>query len=181
MAASPGDTGPDRGPRGATSPRTEGLPHPADLDAGRDSVRVHQRLTAELHRLGLSTTASRVLAYALADGRDRLTARDLAEGIGSSAAAISGAVQELVRLGLLQRDREPGVRSGYYRLGRPNPLPRYLASRLVLLERLEEALEAGFRELAPRDDRDRLLEARDFLSYLRASASRAIARWERSS
>ena len=62
----------------------------------------------------MARTPARVFACVLAQDSGRLTAAELAERLGVSAAAISGAVRYLTQTGMLVRGREPGERRDHY-------------------------------------------------------------------
>lgn len=85
----------------------------------RDSRLVRRFLehfAATLADAGMPRMPARVFAALLADDSARLTAAELADRLGVSPAAISGAVRYLVQLDLVVRESEPGSRRDYYRL-----------------------------------------------------------------
>lgn len=57
---------------------------------------------------------SRVFAHLLADEDGRMTASELAEALGVSAASVSGAVRYLAQVHLIHRERERGSRRDVY-------------------------------------------------------------------
>jgi DNA-binding transcriptional regulator GbsR (MarR family) len=94
------------------SPRDSGTA-PASQDA---LLRFVERFAIVLAESGLQRMTARVFAYALADDADRYSASELADALRVSPAAVSGAVRELVAMGMLTKEREPGDRSDTYRL-----------------------------------------------------------------
>ena len=82
-----------------------------DRDIGHDELlRFVERFALLLTSSGLPRMPARVFAYVIADDAERYTARELAEGLRVSPAAISGALKVLVGSGILARDRTPGGR-----------------------------------------------------------------------
>jgi predicted transcriptional regulator len=148
-------------------------------DAGREALlRFVERFALVLRESGMSPMPARVLAYALADDADRYTAGELAEGLRVSPAAISGAVRQLVQVGLLVRSREPGTRSDVYVLDDSDLWSGFMASELATLRRFEQAVENGVRVLGlDRPGGRRLGETRDFIAFLHRELSEAVSRW----
>ncbi|SFO70369.1 MarR family protein [Geodermatophilus dictyosporus] len=141
-------------------------------------LRFVERFALVLREAGMPPMPARVLAYALADDADRYTAGDLARGLDVSPAAISGAVRQLVQVGLLTRQREPGTRSDLYVLDDRDLWSRFMASELQALQRFVTAAEDGIEVLGlDRPGGRRLAETRDFLAFLHAELSDAVARW----
>lgn len=70
-----------------------------------------------LAETGFPRMPARVFAGLLVADEGRRTAGELADALQVSPGAISGAVRYLGELGLVVREREPGDRRDYYRLG----------------------------------------------------------------
>ncbi|WP_346618528.1 MarR family transcriptional regulator [Blastococcus montanus] len=141
-------------------------------------LRFVERFALVLRESGMSPMPARVLAYALADDADRYTATDLAEGLQVSPAAISGAVRQLVQVGLLVREREPGTRSDLYVLDDTDLWSRFMASELAALQRFGDAVASGVSALGvDRPGGRRLAETRDFMAFLHGELADAVARW----
>ena len=141
-------------------------------------LRFVERFALVLREAGMQPMPARVLAYALADDADRYTAGDLARGLDVSPAAISGAVRQLVQFGLLTREREPGTRSDLYVLDDRDLFSRFMSSELATLQRFEDAVADGVDLLGlDRPGGRRLAETRDFMAFLRAELTDAVARW----
>jgi predicted transcriptional regulator len=160
-------------------PVDRGLPDAGRGDAERAALlRFVERFALVLRESGMSPMPARVLAYALADDADRYTATDLAEGLRVSPAAISGAVRQLVQLGLLAREREPGTRSDLYVLDDSDLWSRFMASELSALRQFEDAVASGVQALGTdRPGGRRLAATRDFMAFLHRELSAAVARW----
>src|SRR6266542_5062640 len=118
----------------------------ADRTAGqRDEEGVRrfvERLAMMLTEWGFPRMPARVLGSMMTADEDSLTAADLAERLGVSVAAISGAVRYLSHIGMVSREPVPGSRRDRYRLPRN---PRYQTSLLKgeLLEALAELADEG--------------------------------------
>jgi hypothetical protein len=85
----------------------------------RDEEAVHafiERIAMTLANLGFPRMSGRVLMTLECAEEDGLTARDLAERLDASPAAISGAVRTLTNMGLIFRDPVRGSRRDVYRL-----------------------------------------------------------------
>jgi DNA-binding transcriptional regulator GbsR (MarR family) len=113
-----------------------------------------EQLGLMLAESGLPRMPARVFAYVLAEEADRYTARDLAEGLRVSPAAISGAVRYLVQVGLLDKGREPGARSDHYRIYDEDVWAAISLQRMPLLERWEQTVAEAAEQL-PRHSRGR--------------------------
>ena len=145
----------------------------------RDSLlRFVERFALVLRESGMQPMSARVFAYALADDADRYTAAELAAGLQVSPAAISGAVRQLVQIGFLVREREPGTRSDLYVLDDATLWARFFAARIDVLRTYEDALSAGLAALdAESPGGRRLAETREFFAFLREELAGLVARW----
>lgn len=180
--------GPDPGVshrRGPSGPPVErpagGDPTHRHVPDRADLLELVERLALELCRLAILPMPARVLAYALVADHDTHTAGQFAEGLDVSPAAISGALHQLMDLGLVERTREPGVRSDLYALAQHNPLPRYLASRIQRVRTAEDRLTDAVQSLRRgTPGGTRISEALAFAAFLRTELGDAIARWQES-
>lgn len=155
----------------------------AQVDDGEDPQRAEllryvERFALVLSETGIQRMPARVFAYVLADDADRYTAAELAEGLGVSPAAISGAVRYLTQVGLLAREREPGTRSDVYRIYDDDVWGTIFGQRLPLLKRYEQAAAEGV-ELLPSGSAGarRLRETEEFFRFLHAEEVRLFERW----
>ena len=94
-----------------------------------------------------------------------------------SPAAISGAVRYLVQLNMVRREREPGAGRDHYRIDDDMWYEVYM-QRSAVLERLGEDPRRGV-ALTGSDDaaRNRIVEAKEFVSFLRAEFPELMERW----
>lgn len=82
-----------------------------------EAVRAYvERLASTLNQLGFQRMQARVFAALTASDSGRMTARELADALSVSPAAISGAVRYLEQVGLVAKERHPGERRDHYRL-----------------------------------------------------------------
>lgn len=141
-------------------------------------LRAVEQLALVLTETGLPRMPARVFAYVLAEDADRYTARDLAEGLRVSPAAISGAVRFLVQVGLLDKGREPGARSDHYRIYDEDVWAAITLQRMPLLHRWEQTVAEAAGQL-PSDSRGRrrLRETQAFYRFIGAEFSRLVDRW----
>ena len=95
-----------------------------------------------LDEAGMPRMPARAFAAILAEDAGRLTARDLAERLAVSPAAVSGAVRYLTQAGMVSRGREPGARRDDYRLHDDVWYELY-AYRGEMLRRWEQAMDEG--------------------------------------
>jgi hypothetical protein len=141
-------------------------------------LRFVERFALVLRESGMAPMPARVFAYALADDADRYTAAELAEGLQVSPAAISTAVRQLVQVGFLVREREPGTRSDLYVLDDENLWTRFTGAEMVALERFEDVVAAGIELIGvDRPGGRRLAETRAFFAFLHEVLADALARW----
>jgi DNA-binding transcriptional regulator GbsR (MarR family) len=130
-----------------------------------------------LDEAGMPRMPARVFAAILADDAGRLTARELAERLSVSPAAVSGAVRYLVQAGMVSRGREPGGRLDHYRLHDDLWYETY-AHRGEMLRRWEQAMAEGAEALGPDSPAGRRLEeTREFFAFLREELPALMERW----
>ena len=148
-------------------------------DRGDAVRRFVERFAVLLAEAGMARTPARVFACVLAEDSGGLTASELAERLGVSAAAISGAVRYLTQTGMLVRAREPGERRDHYAV-HDDVWTEMYASRLGMLRRWEQAVAEGAQLLgAERPAGRRLAETREFFAFLQAEVPELLRRWER--
>ncbi|MDP3892819.1 GbsR/MarR family transcriptional regulator [Nocardioides sp.] len=138
-----------------------------------------ERVGMTLESVGMSRMSARVFAYVLAEDSDRYTARELAEGLRASPAAISGAVRALVDARLLIRERAPGGgRGDIFRVVDDDVWATILSARIPLIEHLQKAVGEAVEML---DDgspgRRRLEQTRDFFEFSQQDMAGMPARW----
>jgi DNA-binding transcriptional regulator GbsR (MarR family) len=120
---------------------------------------------------------ARVFACVLADDAGQLTAGELADRLGVSPAAISGAVRYLTQVGMLARFREPGERRDHYGL-RSDPWYEIYGDRSALLRRWEDKLAEGVEALGPESPAGRRIrETQEFFAFNRSLLPEIMERW----
>jgi DNA-binding transcriptional regulator GbsR (MarR family) len=154
----------------------------ADRTAGqRDEEGVRrfvERLAMMLMEWGFPRMPARVLGSMMTADEDSLTAADLAERLGVSAAAISGAVRYLTHIGMISKEPVPGSRRDRYRLP-TNPwyqtslLEAELFKALIVL--CDEGIAAVGTEATPAGVK--IAEMRDFMRFLEAEMPRLLDKW----
>ncbi|MBO0676959.1 MarR family transcriptional regulator [Mycolicibacterium sp. S2-37] len=120
---------------------------------------------------------SRVLAALLFTEQPTMTAGDLADRLGASAGAISGALKMLTSVGLAERVPAPGSRRDHYRL-RDDAWAVLYTTQNDILEGIRGAAETGIAATVPGSAaRRRLTEMRDFYTFMLAELPAVIERW----
>jgi predicted transcriptional regulator len=150
-----------------------------DESRHRDTLlRFVEQFALLLSEAGWPRMPARVFAYALADDADRYTANELAEGLGVSTAAISGAVRYLTQTGLLGKERAPGARSDSYRLYDDDVWLAITNQRTPMLKRWKEGLAVGIEAIGTRSRGGRrLMETVAFLDFMERELPALMVRW----
>lgn len=126
---------------------------------------------------GMQRMASRAFAALLASETGALTARELAEVLEVSPAAVSGATKYLEQARLVRRARTPGERVDHFVLG-DDAWYTAMTSRTEIFAELNRALESGIAALPKSSGaRDRLAETRDFFAYVNQEMPKMVERW----
>lgn len=139
-------------------------------------MRFVERYALTMTEAGLPRMPARVFACILVDDDGRLTAGQLAERLGVSRAAISGAVRYLIQVGILHRQREPGERVDHYSFQTDQWYEMY-ASRDDVLKRWEEMSAEGAEMLGDRPAARRLHDTREFFAFMRTQLPQVVDRW----
>jgi DNA-binding transcriptional regulator GbsR (MarR family) len=144
-----------------------------------DLFRAVERFGTTLEGAGMPRMASRVFAYVLAEDRDRYTARELAEGLHISPAAVSGAVRYLVDARLLLKERKPGGRGDLYAVTEGDVWSTIMLARLPMVEGFVAAVEDAMEMLDEGSPgHRRLAETRDFFAFTVEDMSGVVERWQ---
>ncbi|WP_207782042.1 GbsR/MarR family transcriptional regulator [Phytoactinopolyspora limicola] len=164
--------------------RNAGPPHLSDAGSpdmpGDDPAswwRVVDRLSFVFTESGLPRMAGRVFAYVLVNDAEGYSARELADALHVSPAAVSTAVRQLVRAGMLTRVREPGSRADHYRVRDDDVWWAIFQQRDAVIQRHEHTLREGAATLAPSTGARRLLESAEFIRFSRLKAREMMQRW----
>jgi DNA-binding MarR family transcriptional regulator len=128
---------------------------------------------------GFPRMAARVLmTMMIAEGP--LTAGELAERLGVSPAAISGAVRYLIQLSMVARDPVPGSRRDRYRLVDQSWYALTL-KKTTLFQVLADLAEEGTKALGGPETPGgaRVAEMRDYFLYVNEELPALLNKWER--
>jgi predicted transcriptional regulator len=137
------------------------------------------RFSAALVDAGVPQMPALVFVALLAADSGRLSAAELASQLRVSRAAISGAVNYLIPLGLISREREPGSRRHQYAIQDPTWY-EFVGRREQLLDRWITHARAGIDALGTNTPAgQRLAESLAFFEFLRAEMPAMLARWRR--
>ena len=151
---------------------------PAEDDHEDRLLRYVERFAQVLEDSGVPRMPARVFAYVLAEDADRYTAGELAAGLRVSPAAISGAVRYLVQVGLLGKEREPGVRSDLYRIDDDDVWSRIFLQRSDVLRRYQRAAAEGVEVLGLHHAGGRRMrESQHFFAFLDRELDGLLERW----
>lgn len=120
-----------------------------------------ERAGVLLEMLGMPRMAGRVLGALLQAPPTGHTPAELAETLGVSRAAISGALQHLALMGLSETAPSPGERAGRYRV-RPGAWAALTEQGNRKLQTLRDLAQDGLHSLPDGADAAPLEEMRDF-------------------
>jgi DNA-binding transcriptional regulator GbsR (MarR family) len=141
-------------------------------------LRVVEQLGLLLSEIGMPRMPARVFAYVLAEDADRYTARELADGLRVSLAAISGAVRYLVQAGLLDKGRDPESRSDHYRIYDDDVWSAIMAQRIPLVERWAGVLAVAVEQLPEGSrGRRRLRETEAYYRFVARASLEMMKQW----
>ncbi len=137
-----------------------------------------ERMSLALHERGWSRMPARVYVALLCDEREQLTARQLTELLGVSAAAISAAVNHLIDSGLLVRDPIPGSRQEHYRLA-PGGILGAVMRKQEASPHLADLAEEAVAVLGARSPgAERLSELAEFVRFIDDELQGISERWK---
>jgi len=131
-------------------------------------------------QMGVTRMAGRVSGYLLMCDPPVQSLTQIAEALGVSKAAVSGAAHALLQFGVVELVGEPGQRGDFYR-----SLPGQMDSMLRLdhVRSLHSLLDRGLASVADRDQTHSnyslMHDLRDFSVFLETEIPGVIARWQR--
>jgi DNA-binding MarR family transcriptional regulator len=132
-----------------------------------------------LNQAGMQRMAARVFGALLAAQSDGLTAKQIADALAVSPAAVSGAVGYLTRTGLATRVRTPGNRVDHFVVD--TTWAEAFAIETDRLHQLAGWLSKGAAAMpAGSPAQARLAETRDFFEFIAAEMPKLIDRWRES-
>jgi DNA-binding transcriptional regulator GbsR (MarR family) len=137
-----------------------------------------EQTAATLAAAGFPRMAARVMMMLMTEESGSATAEHLAERLGASAAAISGAVRYLQSLSIIRRQTMPGSRRHRYELpehvwyatsSSQAPLYTHL---VALAEKGSAALPVGSKA------RERTVEMADYFRFMRERLPQLLEEWQ---
>jgi DNA-binding transcriptional ArsR family regulator len=126
---------------------------------------------------GLQRMSARVFSYILVDDADTYTAAEVAEGLGISLAAVSGAVRELTTAGLLIKGRRASTRADVYRLNDDDIWGSIMLDRSPIIDRYRDLAVFGIETLPDGPGRDRLVQTAAFMEFVDHEMALMRERW----
>jgi DNA-binding transcriptional regulator GbsR (MarR family) len=128
---------------------------------------------------GLPPVAGRLWAWLLVCEPAEQTVDEIAEAIGASRGAISGAVRWLEPSGLIHRSRRPGDRRDYWSTT-PDAMIRVIENRQRQMRPSLDSLEAAIKGLSdrPPESLDRLRDVHALYQVLFAVVGDAVERYK---
>jgi predicted transcriptional regulator len=146
-----------------------------DEDAMRTFVEQMARMLADW---GFPRMAGRVLFVMMGADEPALTAGELAERLGVSPAAISGAVRYLIHINMVAREPVPGSRRDRYRLV-DDSFYEVTIAKMTLIKTLADVADAGVTAAGGPDTTAgaRLANMRDFYRFTQESLPSILDEW----
>ncbi len=142
-------------------------------------ARFIERFALVMESSGMPRMPSRVFAALLCADGGRLSAAALAEALGVSRAAISGAVRYLTHTAVVHRERERGARVDLYSVDGELWLQTF-AQRDATLGAWERSMAEGVSVLGRSSPAgERLEESRRFFEFLRRELPALMEKWKR--
>jgi predicted transcriptional regulator len=137
-----------------------------------------ERFAGALVAAGMPLQPARAFAAILADDDGRMTAAELSERLHLSAGSVSGAVQYLLRIDLIRKERQRGSRRDVY-VVMDDAWHDTLLSHDRLLGSMTTALREGVRQVGQGTAAGKRLElSHQFLLYLIEEMDRMATGWE---
>lgn len=130
-----------------------------------------------MHESGMPRMAGRVFATLLLAPADGYTAREIADSLRVSAAAVSGASSYLARTGLAERHRVPGERVDRWRVDGTQWARATLAEQQTIVD-LNAWLARALEVVDDQAARARIEMTRDFFAFLDRELPLLFQRWQ---
>jgi len=165
------DAGDDAGPR-------------EEIDAAEASRRTFADEFGSMYSdIGGTTMEGRILGYVMIMQRPYISSAELVTALNASAGSVSTGTRRLVETGFLKRHVVPGDRSHYFRADN-DVWGSWLAGERRYLDREREMIEYGLSLIAESADerdaavRQRLVNGRDYFSWIAAYHHKMLEDWE---
>ncbi|MEU0546853.1 helix-turn-helix domain-containing protein [Micromonospora sp. NPDC005979] len=144
---------------------------------GHDPVHLFvERMALTFAEVGFPRMAARVL-FTVMSADDPLTAAEIGERLGVSAAAVSGAVRYLTQFGMLIREPVPRSRRDRYRMPE-NPWYEGTITKTAIYKTFIDVAEGGVGALgAETPAGERVAEMRDFFIFVQGEIDSLGERW----
>jgi DNA-binding transcriptional ArsR family regulator len=126
---------------------------------------------------GMQRMSARVFTYVLVDDAETYTAAEIADGLGISLAAVSGAVRELLAAGLLIKGRRPSTRADIYKLNDEDIWGSIMLDRRGYLNRYQDIALFGIETLPEGPGRDRLIQTAAFMEFMKVEMALMREKW----
>ncbi|MFI1677372.1 GbsR/MarR family transcriptional regulator [Streptomyces sp. NPDC020607] len=136
-----------------------------------------ERLALTLAQGGMQKTTARVMTALLFSPRETMTAADLCEELQISSGAVSGAVKQLIPIGMIERAPAPGSRRDHYRF-RAHAWATLMSNQNAMLAVMGDAAAEGIK--AAGEDSvtgQRLHEMLDFYAFMQREMTTLIDTW----
>ncbi|MFG2054108.1 GbsR/MarR family transcriptional regulator [Micromonospora sp. NPDC048930] len=136
-----------------------------------------ERMAMAFADVGFPRMAGRVL-FTVMSADQPLTAAEIGERLGVSAAAVSGAVRYLTQFGMLVREPVKGSRRDRYRMP-DNPWYEATITKTGLYKNFIDIANGGVNALLGRDTPagERVAEMRDFFLFVQSELDTMGERW----
>jgi DNA-binding transcriptional regulator GbsR (MarR family) len=158
----------------------EDQPMAADGQSTADVRHFIERFALVLAAAGMQRMAARAFAALLVSESGSLTAREFADLLQVSPAAVSSSVRYLENARMARRARRPGERTDHWTLGGESWYEA-VGTRTDIIDGLAAALDDGLAVVPPDSEAaERIAEMRDFFTFLGEEMPRIIARWRAS-
>ncbi|WP_306339282.1 GbsR/MarR family transcriptional regulator [Streptomyces sp. AS13] len=149
-----------------------------DTEDVDQELREHaEKLALTLSQGGMQKTTARVMTALLFSRHETMTAGELCESLRISSGAVSGAVNQLIPTGMIERVPAPGSRRDHYRF-RKHAWATLMGNQNTLLASMWDAAAGGIK-IAGRESVVglRLDEMQDFYGFMQREMAALIDRW----
>ncbi|MFE6286687.1 GbsR/MarR family transcriptional regulator [Streptomyces sp. NPDC057877] len=136
-----------------------------------------ERLALTLAQSGMQRTTARVMTALLFTQQEAMTSADLCEELQISSGAVSGAVNQLVPTGIIERVPAPGSRRDHYRF-REHAWATLMGNQNALLDSMWNAAAEGIKAAGRESVAGRRLdEMQDFYGFMQREMAALIDKW----
>ena len=136
-----------------------------------------ERFALTLSQYGLQRMTARVMAALLFTQQETMTAGEIGAQLGVSSGAMSGALRNLIGMGMIERVPAPGSRREHFRF-RDGAWATLMSSQNDALNLMTQAADQGIATAGPDTPAARrLAEMRDFYTYMLGEMPALIERW----